>query len=254
VWHDSIICVTWLNHVCDMTHSYVWHDSIICVTWLTLACDVTQSYVWHDSIICVTWLTHMCDMTHSYVWRVFCVFTRVSLLTCMCVTWLNHMCDMTHSYVWPNSCTCVTWLTLICEIACAFFSLVLCWVCICVKWLMQHCGLMHTWDVTCSYMRSSLCLFQLRSLLRLYMCDITHATLWPDSCTCVTWLTLMCELTCFVSFSLVSVEVIYVRHDSCNTVTRLMHTCDETHFYIWPDFCYVQFGVTDLLIQGGADP
>ena len=26
------ICVTWLIHMCDMTHSDVWHDSFICVT------------------------------------------------------------------------------------------------------------------------------------------------------------------------------------------------------------------------------
>jgi len=24
MWHDSFICVTWLIHMCDMTHSYVW--------------------------------------------------------------------------------------------------------------------------------------------------------------------------------------------------------------------------------------
>ena len=109
-------CVTWLIHMCDMTHSYVWHDSFIyvtwpmhmseqvlldvskwwCVTWLippvymsvrvgTLLCDMAHSYVWHDSFICVTWLIHKCDMTHSYVWRV----------SFICVTWLIHMCDMT---------------------------------------------------------------------------------------------------------------------------------------------------------------
>jgi len=61
--------VTWLIHMCDMTHSYVWHDSFICVTWLIHMCDKTHSYVWHDSFICVTWLIHMCDMTHSYVWH-----------------------------------------------------------------------------------------------------------------------------------------------------------------------------------------
>jgi len=69
VWHDSFICVTWLIHVCDMTHSYVWHDSFICVTWLVHVCDMTRSYVWHHSFIRVTWLIHMCDMTHSYVWH-----------------------------------------------------------------------------------------------------------------------------------------------------------------------------------------
>jgi len=35
------------------------------VTWLIHMCDMTHSYVWHDSSICVMWLFHMCDMTHS---------------------------------------------------------------------------------------------------------------------------------------------------------------------------------------------
>jgi len=29
LWHDSFICVTWLIHMCDMTHSYACHDSFI---------------------------------------------------------------------------------------------------------------------------------------------------------------------------------------------------------------------------------
>ena len=45
--------------MCDMTHLYVWHDSFICVTWLIHMCDMTHS--------CVPWLIHMCDMTHSCV-------------------------------------------------------------------------------------------------------------------------------------------------------------------------------------------
>ena len=85
MWHDSFISVTWLIHMCDMTHSYVCHDSFICVTWLI------HIYVWHDSIICVTWLIHMSDMTHSYVWHD----------SFICVTWLNHMRDMTRS--WDDS-------------------------------------------------------------------------------------------------------------------------------------------------------
>jgi len=47
--------VSWLDHLCGMTHSYVWHDSFICVTWLIHMCDMTHSYVWHDSFICVAW-------------------------------------------------------------------------------------------------------------------------------------------------------------------------------------------------------
>jgi len=37
MWHDSFICVTWLIHMCDMTHSYVW-----CCVWLM----VSLHYQW----------------------------------------------------------------------------------------------------------------------------------------------------------------------------------------------------------------
>jgi len=100
VWHDSFTCVTWLIHMCDMTHSYVWQDSLICMTWLIHMCDTTHSYVWHDSFICLTRLTHMYDMTHPYVWHD----------SFICVTRLIHMCDMTHSYVWHDSLIRVKWL------------------------------------------------------------------------------------------------------------------------------------------------
>ena len=74
-WHDSFTCVTWLIHVCDMTHSYVWHDSFTRVTWRIHMRDMTHLYVWHG--------IHMCDMTHTYLQYV----------------WHDsYMCDMTHSY------------------------------------------------------------------------------------------------------------------------------------------------------------
>jgi len=53
VWHDSFICVTWLNYVCDMNYSDVQHDSFMCATWIFYVCDVTHSFVRHDSIFCV---------------------------------------------------------------------------------------------------------------------------------------------------------------------------------------------------------
>jgi len=107
------ICVTWLIHMCDMTHSFVLHDSFIVVIWLihmrgmayVCMCDTTHSYVWHDSFICVTWLIHMCDMTHSYV----------SHDACMCVTRLIHMRDITHSYVRHDSFIFVTRLIQMCD-------------------------------------------------------------------------------------------------------------------------------------------
>ena len=92
VWRDSFICVTWLIHMCDMTYSYVWHESFICVLWLI---HMTHSNVWHDSFKWVTWLIHAWHDSFIYV------------------TWLIHMCGMTHSHAWHDSFTCATWLILI---------------------------------------------------------------------------------------------------------------------------------------------
>jgi len=41
--YDSSLGVTWLDHMCDLTHSHVWYDSCICVTWLIHMCDMTNS-------------------------------------------------------------------------------------------------------------------------------------------------------------------------------------------------------------------
>jgi len=110
VWHDSFICVTWLIHTCDLTHSiYVtWHihtyewvgtDKFVvshtcgtlCRPYVNIQrCDMTHSYVWHDSFICMIWLIHMCDTTHSYAWHD----------SFICVTWPIHTCEMTQSYIW----------------------------------------------------------------------------------------------------------------------------------------------------------
>jgi len=108
VWHDSFICVTWLIHMCGMTHSYVWHDSFTCVTWLIHMCDMTHSYATSGNCGSTCLPTergdgggsflHTCVMTNSHVWHDYSH-----------VTWLIHMCDMTRSYVWRDSFTCVTW-------------------------------------------------------------------------------------------------------------------------------------------------
>jgi len=101
VWHDTFICETWRIHMCEGTHPCVWHDSFVCVPWLILTCATTHSHVRHDSFICATWLIHMCAMTHSYVCHD--SFIRV--------TRLIHMCNTTHSYVRHDSFICVTWLS-----------------------------------------------------------------------------------------------------------------------------------------------
>jgi len=166
VWHDSFICVTWLNHMCDIhmcdtTHSYVWHDSFICA-WLIHMCDMTRSrvrhsYVWHDSFICVTWLIHMCDMTHSHVWHDSLIWHEhtsphwadhqlCDTTPFIGVTWLNLMCDMTQTgtTIIEYTTNCVTWRIHMCT------------------WLTRECDI-HT-------------------------CEMTHSYMWHDSLMCATWL------------------------------------------------------------------
>jgi len=130
VWYDTVLCVTWVNILCDMAHNsiWVWHDSSFCVTWLIILCDMTHCYVcrsgqvidsrralwmcvWHDSLYCVIWLIILCDMTHCDACQIWasqqqqtrsgcgCAMTHPSV----CVTWLIIICDMTHRSVWHDT-------------------------------------------------------------------------------------------------------------------------------------------------------
>jgi len=83
-----------------MSHSYVWHEALLCVTWLICMCDITHSCVWHETFPFVTWLVSICGMTHFYA--------RYDWVLCVIVlflreTWIHPICDMTHSYVWHDA-------------------------------------------------------------------------------------------------------------------------------------------------------
>ena len=56
------VCVTWVNHVIDMTHSCVWHASFICGILVVDAVQRTPepACLWHDSFMCIAWLNHAC--------------------------------------------------------------------------------------------------------------------------------------------------------------------------------------------------
>jgi len=112
-WRHLLVCHSTL---CDMACLYVaprvWCDSLMCVTWLIHTCDLT-------AFICVTWLVYMCDM----FWWLVEIFEMAmcDMTAFVCVTRLVkhpyesiHMCDTTrlekafvcvtwqHSYVWQN--------------------------------------------------------------------------------------------------------------------------------------------------------
>ena len=117
VWHDSLICMTWLIHMCDMNTD----DSFMCVTWIIHTRDLTYLHVRHDLFISVTGLIYMCDMNDSHPRHA--SFIRTTGLNHVCerglfisvtvtwltpTTWLIYTHDKTQSRVW-------TWLIYICD-------------------------------------------------------------------------------------------------------------------------------------------
>jgi len=230
VWHDSFICVTWLIHMCDITHSYVsfnmslvwriqcvthcpgnvWHDSFICVTWLIHMCAMTHSYVCHDPCIRVTWLIHVRDMTQhkplswmSHSTRSGMCDTLMPLAVCVC--------DMTYSLVWHTDaahCVCM-WhdlFTCVTRWCCS-----LCW---CVTWPIYMCDML---------MPLAVC-----------VCDMTHSSVWHDVFICVTWLMCLRDMT----------HITYM-HESRRTVIRMRDTlmpltvcvCDSSQIWQTDRLC-----------------
>jgi len=63
VQYDSLICVTWLIHMCDVTHSRVRHGARVAIHMCDTHRHRTQC-VRHDSITYVSWLIQMCDVTN----------------------------------------------------------------------------------------------------------------------------------------------------------------------------------------------
>jgi len=59
----------------------------------------------------------------------------------------------------------------------------------------------------------------------IHICAMTHAHVWHDSCTCVTWLLWHDSFIC----------VTYLWHDSSICVTWFIHMCDVTHSHVWYD-------------------
>jgi len=197
------VCVTWLVHECDMTHSWVcsvsshegvgvfvvrpnntcvWHDCVCVYIYACVYMHIcihvhmyTNVYVWHDSFMSVTWRIHECGVSR-YIWvlgRLMCsLSTRVRDVTVWVYIYTYiYICIHTYMYTY----------------VCAWHD------CVCVYIYMYVYICIHTYRYTYMYV-------------------------WSDSFMSVTWLIHECDMTRS-----------WVRHDLFMGVTWLIHGCDVTH-------------------------
>jgi len=111
----SFMRVTWLIHMCGMTHSYVWHDSFICVTWLLFMCS---SFIWlihmasFFSAIIIHFL-HESEAEHETCFSV--RYSRQALqrraMSHTFMTHVTHICESCHTHSWVMSHTSMSHVT-----------------------------------------------------------------------------------------------------------------------------------------------
>jgi len=187
---DSFICVIWLVHMRETTHSCVWHDSFvstscgpslqrpygsfICVTSLIRKCDMTLSCVWHDSSVCTSCdpsLHRPCDAMY-----IRCIKGKEVFLFARCVYTqhapsLHRFCD---SVIWVMSHIWMSWLIHMCDMTHSF--------CDSVIWVMSHIWMshdMHVWGHTCMDD-----LTQINETCHTYEWDVSHAWMSQSWHTC----------------------------------------------------------------------
>jgi len=222
VWHDSFISVTWLIHVCSMTHSYVWHDSFMCVAWPMhiSVCTNPRGPLIFNVCLCVFICMYVCVCVlvckqdpHSLL-----IFSGGASRTSAgprtegtCATWLIDMCDMTHWYVWNMTHwyawhdsfmsggasrisagpraegTRATWLH-----SCVWLDWFTCEGARCLTWLINVCDMIHWYAWHDTFLSGGASRTSAGPRTE-YMCDMTHWYVWHDSLICVTWLIHMWE-------------------------------------------------------------
>ena len=234
MWHDSFTYMTWLIHVPDMTHSYTWHGAFMYVVWLGAWRHGFQRqryvrlYVWHDSVIHVIWCVYIGDMIQFYVWndleKALSWLSASTLYTFTYVTYLNHIRDRICPYMWHDSSMHVH----SCMYMHSYMERAL-------LWLLASTEYAFTSETWLNHLR-----------------DIIHQSLWRDAIIHVTWLwkgvvvafsaattPIQSHVTCMNAschihgrilsniwlshISYINVHL-YVRHDSITIyVTRCMH-------------------------------
>jgi len=165
--HDSFMHVTWLTHMCAMTHSYVFTNEqtsprgdgqTLPKLWFFRANYCSRKWrsrgrkgggwggrawwrcYWEFAGNTIeTQKSADCESAGLVSLRVDMCFMTHSYVcrdSFICVTWLIHTCVVTHSYVWHDSFVRVSWLIHVCDMTLSY-------VCrdsfICVTWLIHVC-------------------------------------------------------------------------------------------------------------------
>ena len=221
--HDSFVCVTWLMHLCEITHVYEWHDSFICVTWLIYRHQRSWrpqgndgrffflENVWPDSYIC-TVPTQLA--TQGQWWSIFStqrLHRRQWWQRCSkCVTWLIHMCDMTPSQVCHDSFVFETWLVHTCKMTPSYECLYFLDAAVVMRQWWQHCSTCVTWLI--------------------HMCGMTPSYVRHDFFICKMTPSYECVhfFDAAVAQAVVVVTLQYMSHE-------LIHMCVMTLLYVKPD-------------------
>jgi len=145
VWHDSLLCVTWLVDVCDTTHGYMCDATISDRFQLGLDQEYTPPQmiycrVWYDSLLCVTRLSYICvtsrvqasfggaDEEHTPPQTHFSIklFEQVGIDVCqtievyVCVYVCICVCVCVYIYIYMYVYICV------CVCACVYIYLYVC--------------------------------------------------------------------------------------------------------------------------------
>jgi len=239
VCHDPYVSVTWLVGMCAMTHSYLWHDSLMCVPWLEANSSPFRMPVMSQTRI-------RCAMTHAYLWHVTntnesChTFANASFV---CVRWLGDTCAMTHAYVWHDSLICGLRFPDSHEGRIRIYDMTRGHVChdsyMSVTCLVDTCAMTHslvTWlfDV-CAMTQANGTPLRMRVSSPIRMrCAMTHAYLWHDPLTCVPW-----RIDSFVCvpwlIRMCAMTHSYVGHDSLICLPWLIRMCDMTRLHVCHD-------------------